>query len=182
MPRGCIAAFWGTVGSPPAQVTQDKALSSIRTTPLECPATPTPPFWFNKGQMIRTWALLGHPQGSRAGPREAPTLQSCRAPAAPHLPKPRLLLPSPSSADESRELTVLRGTSHLFIHWRGCSRPLILFSKRPMQASPLILPSQNPVSKTCLEYIYYNLFSSNNKTFSSRSLSRGDGRREGELL
>lgn len=158
MPRGCIAEFWRTVGSPPAQVTQDKALSSIRTTPLECPATPTPPSWFNKGQMIKTWALLGCPQESRAGPREAPTLQSCRAPPAPHLPKPRLLLPSPSSADESRELTVLRGTSHLFIHWRGCSPgPLTSSASDPCKRHLSSCPPKTLYQRPALN-IYITIF------------------------
>lgn len=111
--------------------------------PPDCPATPTPPLWFNKGQIIKTWALLRYP---RAGCREFPTLQS---------PSPSQTKAAPSQPRLSREL---RGTSHLSIHWRKFSEPLWV-THASITSHPV---PQNPVSKTCLEniciYIYYNFF------------------------
>lgn len=48
------------------------------------------------------------------------------------LPKPQLLLQSPHSAEEKwGPDSVLTGTPHLFVHWKGCLRPLILFTSDP---------------------------------------------------
>lgn len=111
-------------------------LGSLRTTPPDCPAAPTQPSCFKKGQMIRTLALR-YPQESQGwsqgGPKAAPAKSqlsrgtqgadcACRALTAPHPLQRMLWVPHPL-----------------------------------LQASPLILPSPKPVLNTCLEYIYITL-------------------------
>lgn len=155
-----MAAFWRTVGSH-AQVTHQ----------YKTPLTVLQPPPHHSGS---TKDKLSKPGLSSDIPElVAGSSPLCRAP---HLPKPRLLLPSPGSAGSSEGPHTSLSTGENFLS------P----SEWLMQASPPILSPKTLYPRPALKiyvYIYIlQFFSSNNKTFSSRSLSRGDGRWEGEQL
>ena len=129
MQRWCLAAFWRTLG-PLAQATQDKAHLPIRTASprLSCASHPTILILQETSDQT-----LGSPQKpigdqgwSHRGPRSAGLL----SPTSPSPSQTKAAASKPWFSRYKRGAdSVLTGTPCLFIHWRGCFRPLILFSK-----------------------------------------------------